>query len=189
MPSGAALPPARPHARALLGDPDQDDPEAALPLGGLEIRTRHLLLRLATLKAHDRDPVVSGETLVGKPRSSEKRTSGPSLINLGTYACRNPSASCTRSGNASSSCPAWSRDTVFTAVPPFDLGWIAHHAPKRSGRAGGTADLRSSTSYGTTSWIAVMPETRARPQQRGSMPVEPLRRALTRPTRSQRRRP
>src|SRR5207247_11114773 len=27
----------------------------------------------------------------------------------------------------------------------------AHHAPKRNGRAGGTADLQSSTSYGTTS--------------------------------------
>src|SRR5206468_3227960 len=28
---------------------------------------------------------------------------------------------------------------------------ITRHAPKRSGREGGTADLRSSTSYGTTS--------------------------------------
>jgi len=31
---------------------------------------------------------------------------------------------------------------------------ITRHAPKRSGREGGTADLRSSTSYGTTSLIA-----------------------------------
>ena len=40
---------------------------------------------------------------------------------------------------------------LLTAVPPFDLRRITHHAPKRSGRAGGTANLRSSTSYGTTS--------------------------------------
>jgi len=45
-----------------------------------------------------------------------------------------------RSGNTVSSLLACASDTLlFTAVPSFDLRRIAHHAPKRSGRAGGTA--------------------------------------------------
>src|SRR5439155_7626303 len=62
-----------------------------------------------------------------------------------------PSASCTRTGNTISSLLACPSYTFFTAVPPLDLRRIAHHAPKRSGRAGGTANLLSSTSYGTSS--------------------------------------
>src|SRR5215211_606473 len=55
---------------------------------------------------------------------------------------------------------------------------ITRHAPKRSGREGGTADLRSSTSYGTTSafnWLAASFE----PTKGGSSTT---RSALTKPT-------
>jgi hypothetical protein len=59
----AALPPAGPDAGSLLGDADQDDAEAALPLGLLEVRPGDLLLRLAPPEADDRDLVAGSEAL------------------------------------------------------------------------------------------------------------------------------
>src|SRR5436190_15656608 len=74
----------------------------------------------------------SSSSSASTPRPTPtERASSPSFAEPTS----SPSASCTRGGNASSSRPTWSRDTVFTAVPPFDLRRIAHHAPKRSGRA------------------------------------------------------
>ncbi len=60
---GAPLPPARPHPCALLGNPDQEDAEAALPLGLLEVGAGELLLRLALLETDDGDLVAGGEAL------------------------------------------------------------------------------------------------------------------------------
>jgi len=59
----AAVTPARPDAGSLLGDPDQDDANAALPLRLLEVGPGDVLLRLAPLGTDDRDLVAAREAL------------------------------------------------------------------------------------------------------------------------------
>jgi hypothetical protein len=71
--------PAAPRERLLLRDADQDDPEAARALGGLDVAPRHLLLGLALGEAHDRDVVLVGEALdrldvrASHPREQRRR--------------------------------------------------------------------------------------------------------------------
>src|SRR5439155_5296621 len=50
-----------------------------------------------------------------------------------------PSASCTRGGKASSSCPTCFSDTVLTAAPPVSTTSTTRHGRRATGRGGRTA--------------------------------------------------
>ena len=55
----AARAPAAPRLRPLLGDPDHDDAEAALALGGLEVGASDVLLALPLGEADERDGMLA----------------------------------------------------------------------------------------------------------------------------------
>jgi hypothetical protein len=63
VPVRPAVAPAPPRRRALLRDPDHHHPEAALPLGRLEVLARDLLLDVALHAAHPWDLVLGDEPI------------------------------------------------------------------------------------------------------------------------------
>jgi hypothetical protein len=107
MPVRAAVTPPAPRRRFLLRDTDHHHAVAILPLSLAELLAGDLFLHITLHELHRRDLVANDEivdlidvvagrsspappaTGIGNPRSSRNRITCPSVINLGTYPCKN----------------------------------------------------------------------------------------------------